>query len=212
VSERFWTSRLRWRLRGAMQWPAFVALTLADAVVIDLLPPISTTGVDAGLNFVEGLLIATFGNLFLIGAAAPFLTRRLLARRVAVADATGAAEPSAAEGDVLRDRVATALLAIGLGATLAAGLANRPVIVSETEATEEAGRAVLEYVERSGNDELRRNVETANIKRLGSDYFRVCVARDDRRRFFCLFIDTAPDPPKVTRDPSGESNSVYRGG
>jgi len=195
-----------------MQWPAFVLLTLADAVVIDLLPPISTTGVDAGLNFIEGLLIATFGNLFLIGAAAPFLTRRLMARRIAVADATGVAEPNATEAEVMRDRVATGLLVVGLAATLAAGLANRPVIVSETEATEDAGRAVLEYVERSGNDELRRNVETANIKRLGSDYFRVCVARDDRERFFCLFVDTAVDPPKVIRDPSGESNSVYRGG
>lgn len=212
VSERFWTSRLRWRLRGAMQWPAFVVLTLADALVIDLLPPISTTGVDTGLNFVEGLLIATFGNLFLVGAAAPFLAKRLTARRVAEAAAAGAAEPTAAERDVLRDRVATGLLVVGLAATAAAGLANRPVIVSETEATEDAGRAVLEYVERSGDEELRRNVETANIKRLDSDYFRVCVARDDRERFFCLFVDTTADPPKVTRDPSGESNSVYRDG
>jgi hypothetical protein len=212
VSERFWTSRLRWRLRGAWQWPAFVVLTLVDAVVIDQLPPISTTGVDSGLNFVEGLLIATFGNLFLVGAAAPFLTKRLTARRIAVAAAEGTAEPSAAERDVLRDRVATGLLVVGLAATLAAGLANRPVIVSETEATEDAGRAVLDYVERSGNEELRRNVETANIKRLGTDYFRVCVARDDRARFFCLFVDTAVDPPKVTKDPSGESNTVNRGG
>jgi hypothetical protein len=212
VSERFWTSRLRWRLRGAMQWPAFVVLTLADALVIDLLPPISTTGVDAGLNFVEGLLIATFGNLFLIAAAAPFLAKRLTVRRRSVAAAEGGAEPSAAELDVLRDRVATGLLVVGLAATLAAGLANRPVIVSETEATEDAGRAVLDYVERSGDDELRRNVETANIKRLGDDYFRVCVARDERDRFVCLFVDTSVDPPEVKRDPSGESNSVYRGG
>jgi hypothetical protein len=205
--ERFWTSRLRWRLRGATQWPAFVVLTLADAVVIDLLPPISTTGVDAGLNFVEGVLIATFGNLFLVGAAAPFLAKRLTARRAAMAAATGAAEPSEGERDVLQDRLATALLVVGLVATLAAGLANRPVIVSETEATEDAGRAVLRYVERSGDGELRRNVETANIKRLGDDYFRVCIARDDRERFLCLLVDTAADPPKVTRDPSGVSNS-----
>ena len=72
--------------------------------------------------------------------------------------------------------------------------------------------SVLRYAERSADDELRRNVETANIKRLGDDYFRICIARDDRESFICLLVDTEVDPPKVKRDPSGESNSVYRGG
>lgn len=203
--ERFWTSRLRWRLRGATQWPAFALLTVVDAVVIDQLPPISTVD-GTGLNFVEGLLIATFANLFLVGAAAPWLARRLANRRAAALAAAGAAAPSDAERDVLRDRTATALLVAGLAAVIAAGLANRPVIVSETEATEAAGRAVLAYVDRSGNDELRRNAETANIVKLGDDFFRVCIARDERDRFFCLFVDTAQDPPEVVRDPSGEPN------
>ena len=207
-TERFWTRRLRWRLRGATQWPAFVVFTLADAVVLDLLPPITTTGVDSGLNFVEGVLIATFANLFLVGAAAPFLAKRLAQRRAVAGDG----ELDRAERDVVQDRVATALLAAGLAATVVAGLANRPLIVSETEATEAAGRAVLRYVERSGDAELRRNVETANIKRLGDDYFRICIARDERDGFVCFLIDTEGDPPKVTRDPSGESNSIYRGG
>lgn len=189
-----------------MQWPAFVLFTLADAFVLDALPPISTTGVDSGLNFVEGLLIATFGNLFLVGAAAPFLARRLAIRRQPAPDLAHV------DREVLQDRIAAGLLAAGLAATLVAGLANRQVIVSETDATEAAGRAVLDYVERSGNDELRRNVETANIKRLGDDYFRICIARDDRERFFCLLVETDRDPPTVTKDPSAEPNSVYRGG
>jgi hypothetical protein len=218
VSERFWRNRLRWRLRGAMQWPAFVFFTLADAFVLDALPPITTTGVDSGLNFVEGLLIATFGNLFLVGAAAPFLARRLAARRQAAVGGVEGGEPSQEPGladvdrEVLQDRIATALLVAGLVATFVAGLANRQVIVSETDATEAAGRAVLDYVETSGDEELRRNVETANIKRLGDDFFRICIARDDRERFFCLLVDTDSDPPEVTKDPSAEPNSVYRGG
>lgn len=200
-----------------MQWPAFVLFTLADAFVLDVLPPITTTGVDSGLNFVEGLLIATFGNLVIVGAAAPFLARRLAARRQAGVGGAGG-DPSPEPGlvdvdrEVLQDRIATALLVAGLAATFVAGLANRQVIVSETDATEAAGRAVLDYVETSDNDELRRNVETANIKRLGDDYFRICIARDDRERFFCLLVDTDADPPTVTKDPSAEPNSVYRGG
>ena len=43
--ERFWPTRVRWRLRGAWMWPTFVALTLLDGLVLHLLPPVGT-GVD----------------------------------------------------------------------------------------------------------------------------------------------------------------------
>jgi hypothetical protein len=205
--ERFWASRLRWRLRGATQWPAFVVLTIADGLVLDLLPPVSTTG----LNFVEGVLIATFANLFLVGAVAPWLARRLVHRRAVALEAAGAQGPTQAERDVLQDRTATALLVAGLAAVIVSGLANRPVIVSETDATEANAEALTRYVERSGNEELIRNLETANTIRLGEGYFRNCIARDDRGRFFCVFVDTREDPPEVVRDRSAEPNTVYRG-
>ena len=192
--ERFWASRLRWRLRGAMQWPAFVLFTLLDAVVIAELPP----SVIKEPNLIVGVLAATFGNLVLIGAVAPFLARRLAQR-----------EPDQTVREVLQDRVATVLLAVGLLACLVSGLANRPVIVSETEATEEVGRQLRAYVERSDNAELRRNLETANTIRLSDGYFRVCIARDDRRRNFCLFIDTDKDPTEVRRDPSAQPNAGF---
>ena len=192
--ERFWASRLRWRLRGAMQWPAFVLFTLLDGVVIAELPP----AVIKEPNLIVGVLAATFGNLVLIGAVAPFLARRLAERE---ADQTGR--------EILQDRVATVLLAVGLLACLVSGLANRPVIVSETEDTEEVGRQLRAYVERSGSEELRRNLETANTIRLSEGYFRVCIARDERRRYFCLFVDTAKDPTQVRRDPSAQPNAGF---
>lgn len=204
--ERFWTRRLRWRLRGATQWPAFAALTVADALVLDLLPPISTAD-GIGLNFIEGLLIATFGNLILVGAVAPWIARRLADRRAAELAVTGGPPLRDAERDVLRDRTATVLLFLGLAATVIAGLAHRPVIVSETEATEAAGRAVLEYVRSSGDEELLRNVETANLAKHADDYFRVCIARDDRERFFCMWVDTSVDPPEIVRDRSTLPNA-----
>jgi hypothetical protein len=192
--ERFWARRLRWRLRGAMQWPAFVLFTLLDGVVIAELPP----AVIKEPNLIVGVLAATFGNLVLIGAVAPFLARRLAERE---ADQTGR--------EILQDRVATALLAVGLLACLVSGLANRPVIVSETEDTEEVGRQLRAYVERSGSQELRRNLETANTIRLSDGYFRVCIARDERRRYFCLFVDTGKDPTEVRRDPSAQPNAGF---
>jgi hypothetical protein len=204
--ERFWTSRLRWRLRGATQWPAFVVLTIVDGVVLDQLPPVATTG----LNFIEGVLIATFANLFLVGAVAPWLARRLADRRAAALAASGAPPPTEADRDVLQDRTATALLIAGLAAVIVSGLANRPVIVSETDATEANAEALTRYVERSGDDELLRNLETANTIRLGEGYFRNCVARDDRERYFCVFVDTREDPPEVVVDDSAEPNTIYR--
>ena len=204
--ERFWPSRLRWRLRGATQWPAFVLLTLADALVMDALPPVGTIG----LNLVEGILIATFANLFIVGAAAPLLTRMLVDRRAQVVASGGGAPPSRAEREVLQDRMATALLVAGLLAVLAAGLANKRVIVSESDATTANAEAVSEYVERSGSEELIRNRDTANTVRLGEGYFRTCIARDDRERYFCLFVDTRQDPPEVVEDPSAEPNTVFR--
>ncbi len=207
--EQFWRSRLQWRFRGATQWPVFVVATLLDGLFIYLLPPLATHD----LNPVDAMLIATFGNLFLLGAAAPFLTKRLMRRRIEQAPAGPPPTPeqTQTEREVLQDRVASLLLAAGIAATLVSGLANRPVIVSETNATEEVGRQLEIYVKRSGSAELKRNLDTANTTRLGDGYFRVCIARDDRRRYMCLFVDTNKDPTAVKRDPSNESNAQVVG-
>lgn len=175
------------------------------------------------MDLVLGVLIATFANLFLVGAVAPFFTSRLVRRRdeqtVEVAERApsaagagpppGSSTPPQVKREVLQDRVGTGLLVAGLVAVVVSGLANRPVTVSETEATEEVGRQLRAYVERSGSEELGRNLETANTRRLAEGYFRVCIARDDRRRHFCLFVDTTEDPTEVTKDPSAESNAVF---
>ena len=121
----------------------------------------------------------------------------------------GPEPPPQVKREVLQDRVGTALLVAGLVAVVVSGLANRPVTVSETEATEEVGRQLRAYVARSGSEELERNLETANTRRLAEGYFRVCIARDDRRRHLCLFVDTTKDPTEVTKDPSAESNAVF---
>ena len=202
--ERFWSNRLQWRLRGALQWPAFVLFTLLDAVVIKALPP----SLFDRPNLFVGLLAATFGNLVLVGAAAPFLARRLAAREP-LAQGGPTAVPAETRREVLQDRVAAVLLAAGLLATLVSGLAHRPVVVSETEATEEVGRQLRAYVDHSGDEELRRNLETANTIRLTDGYFRVCIALDDRRRNRCLLIDTKKDPTEVKRDRDARPNAGY---
>lgn len=206
--EQFWRNRLQWRFRGAAQWPVFVVATLLDGLILYTLPPLATHD----LNPVDGILIATFGNLILLGAAAPFLAKRMMRRRLVVAgDVPLSPEKQQAEREVLQDRVASLLLAGGIVAALVSGLANRPVVVSETDATEEVGRELAIYVNRSGSEELRRNREAANTHRLEEGYFRSCIPRDDRRRYVCLYVNTNKDPVQVRRDPSTESNTELFG-
>ena len=202
--ERFWTRRLRWRFRGAWQWPAFAALTLVDGFIIHELSP---TGADVDLFL--GLIVASFGNLFLVGVLAPWLARRLVERRrQAEAVTTSAGTPD----EVIRDRTGTAFLCAGAVALLVSGLALQPVIVSETEATEENARIVQEYVDVHGTEELRRNLGTANTIRLGEGFFRTCIALDDRTRAFCLFVDVNEEPASVREDPNPVPNDEFEGG
>jgi hypothetical protein len=192
--ERFFLNRLLWRLRGALQWPAFVVCTLLDGLILHWLPPSAFEDPDVAF----GIIVATFGNLFILGVVAPFLARRMAARRAL----------GQVEREVLQDRAAAILLAAGLAATLISGLANRPFIVSETEAKADNARAVRQFVINSGDKELQRNLETANTIRPADNYFRTCIARDDRRHFVCVFVDTKKDPPKLTRDRDARPNPV----
>ena len=186
--ERFWPARVRWRLRGAWMWPTFIAITLLDGLIMWRLPPIGT------------------GNLLLIGAIAPWLARRTWKRRPA-------AEPGApprAQLEVLTDRIGTGLLVASVVGVVVAGLAARPLVVSETKETERNAKAFRNFILASGDQELIRNLETANTIELGDTLFRTCVARDDRRRFFCTLIDVNEHPPKIDVDPSAEPNATYK--
>jgi hypothetical protein len=197
--ERFWPARMRWRLRGAWMWPSFVAVTLLDGLLLHRLPPVRT-----GIDLIPGILLATFGNLVLIGALAPWLARRLWKRRPA-------AQPDAppkAQLEVLCDRIGTGLLVASVFGVLAAGLAARPTVIAETDAKEEAARAIHAHVQESGDQELIRNEETAHADRLADGYFRICIARDDRERFACYFVDTKEDPARIVRDPSAKPNEI----
>jgi len=199
--ERFWPARVRWRLRGAWMWPTFVVITLLDGLIMWRLPPVG-----GGVDLIPAILISTFGNLAIIAVLAPWLARRTWKRRPA-------AEPGApprAQLEVLIDRFGTGLLLATVVGVVAAGLAARPTVVSETKESERNARAFRSFILRRGDDELIRNLETANTIELGDAFFRTCVARDDRERYFCTLIDASKDPPDIDVDPSAEPNSVYR--
>jgi hypothetical protein len=191
--ERFWPTRMRWRLRGAWMWPTFVAVTLLDAVLLHRLSPVRE-----GIAPIPALLIATFSNLILIGAVAPWLARRIWKRRPAAEPGA----PAKAQLEVLSDRMGTALLVAGAFGALAAGLANRPVIVVETDQRERGAKLLEDYVEAHGSAELRRNLEASDTRRYADGYYRSCIPHDDRRRASCFFIDVRDDRSVIQIDPS----------
>jgi hypothetical protein len=204
--ERFWPARLRWRLRGAWLWPAFVAFTLVDGVLLHVLPPVRLGFTREGMTLIFGVIVATFANLVLVGAVAPWLARRLAARPAVAAGGALGEVPAQVRREVVQDRVATALLAAGLVGVLAAGLGSRQVVVADTNASEQNARLIRRYVLGSGNDELIRNLDTANTNRLSDGFFRTCIASDNRRRYFCFFVDTNKRPVRVIRDRNGLPN------
>src|SRR5262245_13345396 len=108
-------------------WPTFIAVTLIDGLILHLLPPIGT-----GVDLIPAILLAVFGNLFLIGAVAPWLARATW-RRQPVAEP---AAPPRARLEVLTDRIGTGLLLATIVGVVAAGLAAKPLVVAGTEARE----------------------------------------------------------------------------
>src|SRR6476646_7208600 len=74
--ESLWRSRLRWRMRGAWQWPTFAVLMVADVILITRLPFYAE-----GPDVLGALLLAGFFNLRGVGLLAPRLAVLVRRRR-----------------------------------------------------------------------------------------------------------------------------------
>jgi hypothetical protein len=206
VEERFWTHRLRWRMRGgAWMWPAFAAAVVVDAAILHFLPPVGSEqqiNAPAGLNLFGDLIVAGFTNLFLIAAVAPWLAKRLTARALLEVERPGPPY------EVFLGRSAVTLMAVGALGLVIVGFGNRPLIVSETKATETNARLVRQWVTVHGTAEMKRNIETANTARIASNFFRTCISNDHRTKYYCFFVDTKVDPAKLSVDHDSRPNSI----
>jgi hypothetical protein len=194
---------MRWRLIGAWRWPLFLVLTVLDALIVVWLPP---NGHDA--LFVPALVICSFGNLFLIGAIAPWLARRLAARQGAPAAAP--TFPPSNHLELLTDRIASIMLVIGTLGVLITGAGNHRTRVCATDRLCHVGDVAEAFVETHAPAEIRRNFDLLDSRRLGDGtLFRSCVAYDDRRRAYCMYIDASKSPPTVRRDGDTRPNGLY---
>ncbi|MGZ4259679.1 MAG: hypothetical protein ACXVR0_05090 [Solirubrobacteraceae bacterium] len=167
-----WLHRARWRRRGAWLWPAFAALTFADAVVGHMLPPAGD-----GQTVVSAGLVALVLNLI----AVILLSRPLgAALRRARGDLPGI---------VARDYAGTTVITLVALALLTAGLLHRSTLQSERSTMDDAIKRAQAYIGDRAPAEFRRNLELTDtfVIQEGSIY-RTCVPSDDRRRTYCVIV------------------------
>jgi hypothetical protein len=192
--ERVWLRRMRWRMRGAWQWPAFVALTMVDGLLIHALPLAG----DA-TSVVAGVLLAGFFNLFAVAVLAPILgllvrrRRRDLPRIIA------------------SDYAGTALLLCVTAILLAVGLAHRPAVRANERAMAAQADAVSRYVLSQAPRSYRPGLADANTWKIEDDLFRTCVPEHGSSRWLCLMVDTSQHPPGVTVDDDHVPNQSFFG-
>lgn len=165
--------RLRWRLRGAWLWPAFVALTIADAVVGHMLPPAGD-----GQSVVSAALVALVLNLI----AVILLSRPL----GAVLRRTRGDLP----GIVARDYAGTTVIVVIALALLTAGLLHRSTLQAQRSTMYDAIKRAQAYIGDRAPAQFRRNLELVDtfVIQQGSIY-RTCVPSDDRKRTYCVIVN-----------------------
>jgi hypothetical protein len=186
MEQREWQQgwrRLRWRLRGAWQWPSFLGLTVADGIVLALLPFYEPG--PGGLF--PSLLIAGFANLFAVAVAAPLVGRMVRAVRRDLPRV------------VARDYAGTFLLVALAAGLVAGGLLHRPAAAA-AEADRVAVMLTLHQYVLEQAPGLRDGLGVADAVQLEPKLYRACVPRHEPRRFLCLFVSTDQRPPGITRD------------
>jgi hypothetical protein len=195
MRERQWWTRLRWRLRGATMWPAFLAALVVDAALLRALPISGDTAPD----LFAAALLGFFFNLVAVAVGAPLLGRFVRRRRPALPKV------------VADDRAGTALIAGVAALLLAIGLVHRPAVQAHAHAFDLQAAAAREYVAERAPPPFRAHVDRMDTWTQGPGLYRTCVPGPTRRRAFCVFVNTRHDPPLVTGDRDQSPNSVLAG-
>jgi hypothetical protein len=197
--ERVWSSRLRWRLRGAALVPVLAVALVADGVLLSALP-IAGEGPD----LVGGLLLAAFLNLVAVAALAPVLGAAIRRWRPDL--------PSF----VARDRAAVALVLALLAGILAGGLLHRETLARHHAAADEALARGIAWIgaHPRAPAAVRRHVALADVEPiLDGRLYRVCVPRrTDARGAFCAVVDVDAAYPAGIRYGGAEPNASFRAG
>jgi hypothetical protein len=181
--------RLRWRLRGAWQWPTFAVLTVLGALVVARLPFQGEGGDPWG-----AALVVAFFNLLAIAVVAPFVGLALRRRRPDLPFI------------IARDYAGTALLVVIFATLLAGGLLHRDTRLDQRADRAAASATVQDFVVRE-EPAFGRRLTMVDTRQLEDDRYRACAYSAAERLPICFFVNTDQDPPGVIRDGDRIPNS-----
>jgi hypothetical protein len=188
-----WRARLRWRLAGAWQWPAFFVLTAVDTVVLSRLPFAGGRSTIIGSLLAAGLL-----NMILL-AVVPKPGGWLLRRR----------RPDLPR-EIAADFAGAGALAVLSVLLIVGGVLHRPTLRASDQALAQASgvartfaahRAPSRYLPLRGADTWRQ----------APDVFRTCFEGPDLKRDFCVVVRTDEANPVVRIDPDQRPNATVAG-
>lgn len=191
--ERASVTRLRWRLRGAWMWPTFVALTVANAVLLHALP-IATDGID----LVPAALLSGFANLLVVAVLAPLSGRLVRRRRPDLPKAVAA------------DYAGVTLLVGVTAAIVVGGVLHRPAVQRAERDLRVQAAAARAFLLTAAPPAVRSRLGAGDTVRLADGFYRTCVPEGRPRRAYCVFVRTSQHPPVVREDPDRTPNAEYR--
>lgn len=188
-----WTSRLRWRLRGAWLAPLVALLTLADALLIHWRPLAG----DGRTNLFAALLLASFLNLVAVAALAPLAGaawRRVRPDLPAI---------------VARDRAGVALVLLVTAGVLAAGARHHGTVERNADARADAHARAIAWIGTYAPAPFRRHLELADtVAVVPGSLYRTCAPDPASGRAWCVVAR----PHGSVRPDGGTPNAVFQAG
>ena len=190
--ETVWRRRLRWRLRGAWQWPAFAVLTVVDALLLMRLP---FEGDGAGV--LGAVWFAMFLNLLAVALVAPLLGALVRLRRRDL------------PFFIARDYAGTAGVGLVCAILLVLGLTHRSAIEENEQDFAVQQASARRFIAHNGPPAARANATATDTIRIDEDMYRTCAPLAQAERAFCVYVDTSQSPPGIKVDRNRASNQVF---
>jgi hypothetical protein len=191
-----WLARFRWRLRGAWLWPAFVTAVVVDAAIGHALPPTgdSQTLLAGGL---AALVLNLIGVVLLSRPLAVLMRRRRRDLPPAIA----------------RNYAGTIVVIAVAAGILTAGILHHGSVVANRRALSDAIARAAAWIGDRAPAQFRRNIEfVSTIPIEPGSIYRACVPSDDRKRTYCVIVNTDLPFASSVRFSGYEPNWVFAEG
>jgi hypothetical protein len=188
--------RLRWRRAGAWLWPAFVLLTLVDAVIGHQLPPAGATESLAGAALLA--LVVNLLGVLLLSRPLGWVLRR---RRPDLPDV------------VARDYAGTLTVLVVTATIATIGLVHAPAIKASQRAMRDAITRAQAWIGDRAPSEFRRNLQFVSLLEIQAGaIYRACVPNAAGTRSYCVIVNRQLPFERSVTFSGYEPNSVLGAG